>query len=234
MTKENKKKSAKTSTKTNEDMTPDEMRLPILKAVMAHVPFDGWSEQAIVAGLGDIGVSRAYAKLSFPEGAADLVDAYLKNIDQEMMQVLNKLPVESMRIRERITKAVRVRMDINAGNREIVARTVTFLALPHNTPLSVKSLWRTADQMWRWAGDRATDYNHYTKRVILSGVYSSTLLYWLNDDSENYSDTWAFLDRRIENVMQFEKLKAKGIKLFDKLPSLADIMRKKDNHKPKD
>jgi ubiquinone biosynthesis protein COQ9 len=203
--------------------TPDEMRGAILDAVMAHVPFDGWSEDSIKKAADDVGVTRAYIKLSFSEGAADMVDAYLKRIDAEMLAGLKKLPVDDIRIRDRISTAIKLRMEINQKNREVVARTVSFLAMPHNTPLSVRSLWRTADIMWRWAGDKATDYNHYTKRVVLSGVYSSTLLYWLNDLSEDYEDTWSFLDRRIENVMQFEKLKAKGLKFIDNIPGLADV-----------
>ncbi|MCK5041127.1 MAG: COQ9 family protein [Sphingomonadales bacterium] len=216
-----------------EDKTPDEMAGEILDAVMTHVPFDGWSEDSIKKAADDVGLSRAYIKLAFPEGAADMVDAYLKRIDTEMLKELHKLPVDEIRIRDRISTAVKLRMEINQKNREVVSRTVAFLAMPQNTPLSVRSLWRTADMMWRWAGDKATDYNHYTKRVILSGVYSTTLLYWLNDDSEGYADTWGYLDRRIENVMQFEKVKSKGLKFLDNIPGLADIFGPK-SHKQKD
>lgn len=224
-----KAKTAKTAKTAKNDKTPDEMRSDILDAVMCHVPFDGWSEDSINKAASEIGLSRAYIKLSFPDGAAGMVDMYLERIDDEMLEELAKLPVDEIRIRDRISTAIKVRMDINARHKEVVSRTVTFLALPHNAAQSVKSLWRTADHMWRWAGDKATDYNHYTKRVILSGVYSTTLLYWLNDTSDDYEDTWAFLDRRIENVMQFEKVKSKGLAMLDKIPGLADIFGPKNN-----
>jgi ubiquinone biosynthesis protein COQ9 len=117
-------------------------------------------------------------------------------------------------------------LELNEVYREAVHRTVTWLAVPLNVPHGAKLLWRTADVMWCMAGDTATDYNHYTKRGILSGVYSATLLYWLNDVSEGYEKTWAFLDRRIENVMQFEKVKAKAIKATKDLPDIAAMLGK--------
>lgn len=222
----NKKPESKTESKQDtsiDDATPDEMQDAILDAMMAHVPFDGWSQESINKAAEDVGVTKGFVKLAFPQGAVDMVDAYLKRIDDQMLKQLLKLSVADMKIRDRISTAIKTRMQINLQNREVVSRTVTFLAMPQNTPLSVRSLWRTADMMWRWAGDEATDYNHYTKRLVLSGVYSTTLLYWLNDDSEDFSGTWQFLDRRIENVMQFEKAKAKGLKIMDNIPGLADI-----------
>lgn len=221
---------------TKKDETPDEKRPQILAAVMDHVPFDGWSQAAIKAAAKDVGLSREYIELAFPAGVDDMVKAYLRGIDDEMMAELEKLNVDEMRIRDRISTAIKTRMAINARHREVVRRTLAHLSLPSRAPLSMKSLWRTADLIWRWAGDTATDYNHYTKRVILSGVYSSTLLYWLNDESEDSKDTWAFLDRRIENIMQFEKLKAKGIEVFDKLPNIFTILAeaKRGKSKPQD
>jgi len=213
-------KTPKTDGHIPDDQTPDEMRSPILDAVMAHVPFDGWSEDAITAAASELGLTRGFVSLAFPRGAEDMVDFYLSRIDAEMTAELDKLDVDSIRIRDRISTAIKIRMEINARHREVVARTVSWLALPMHAPLATKAVWRMADIIWRWAGDVSVDYNHYTKRVILSGVYSSTLLYWLNDESDDFADTWAFLDRRIENVMQFEKAKAKGVKMLEKFPNI--------------
>ena len=118
-----------------------------------------------------------------------------------------------MGMTKRIVTVVKVRLEINQGHKEAVRRTVGFLALPFNAPLSAKCLWRTSDAMWNAAGDTATDYNHYTKRLILGGVYSTTLITWLGDESEGYQDTFDFLDRRIANIMEFEKIKARAARL---------------------
>jgi len=209
-----------------DDRTPDEWRGDILEAVLAHVPFDGWSDAAIERACDDLGLERDYIDLAFPKGMHEMVDCFLNSLDQKLILELKVLKIGDMRIRDKITTAIRVRLELSEEYREAVHRTVTLLAMPLNLPLGAKLLWRTADVMWRMAGDTATDYNHYTKRGILSGVYSSTLLYWLNDVSEGYEDTWAFLDRRIENVMQFEKVKANALKATSNLPDIAKILGK--------
>ncbi|MEE8370596.1 MAG: COQ9 family protein, partial [Sphingomonadales bacterium] len=151
----------------------------------------------------------------------DIVDHFLTRSDGEMLEALEDVDPETLKIRERIRSAVKARIELHGGRKDAVGRTLAYLALPMNAALSARALWRTSDVIWRWAGDRATDYNHYTKRAILSAVYSSTLLYWLNDDSEDAEKTWGFLDRRIENVMQFEKLKAKVLCKTEKMPDIA-------------
>jgi ubiquinone biosynthesis protein COQ9 len=212
-----KRKKAKKSS----DRTPDEWRLDIIEAVAAHVPFDGWSEKSLQTALTDLDLDPGIARLAFPDGIREMVDAYLRTIDEAMMAALEGVDPQSLPIRERIATAVRTRLELHQGEQPLVERTVSYLALPINAGLSLSSLWRTADLIWRWAGDTATDYNHYSKRAILSAVYSSTLLYWLGDESEGAAETWGFLDRRIENVMQFEKLKARVRKAGEKMPDLA-------------
>ncbi len=207
--------------KKTDDRTPDEWRGDIIDAVAVHVPFDGWSEKSLKAALQDLDLDPGIARLAFPDGIREMVDAYLGRVDDKMMVVLEAIDPDKLRIRERIATAVKARLGLHAGQKPLVERTVFYLALPLNADLSLKSLWRTADLIWRWAGDTATDYNHYSKRAILSAVYSSTLLYWLNDESEGAEATWGFLDRRIDNVMQFEKLKARLHKAAEKMPNLA-------------
>ena len=118
-----------------------------------------------------------------------------------------------MKIREKIRALVWRRLEIMGPAREAVRRALAILAMPQNVPLALRIGWRTADLMWRIAGDTSTDFNHYTKRMTLGAVYGSTLLAWLDDQSEGWSDTAAFLDRRIDDVMKFEKFKARMARL---------------------
>ncbi|TDI62639.1 MAG: COQ9 family protein [Alphaproteobacteria bacterium] len=213
---------------------PSEMRPEIIAAMLDHVPFDGWSEAGMKQAAGDLGVPLAFIKMAFPGGAAEMVEEYLLGLDSEMLKLLKKKRLDKMGMTKRIVTAVKVRLEINHGHREAVRRTVGFLALPFNAPLAAKCLWRTVDAMWNAAGDTATDYNHYTKRLILGGVYSTTLITWLGDESEGYQDTFEFLDRRIANVMEFEKVKAKAREFTKDLPDLAKIlgkMRYPDGHR---
>jgi len=209
-----------------DDMTPEERRPDILEAVLGHVPFDGWSDRAVSMAARELGLSAAYIKLAFPGGLDEMVDTFLQDADRRMMERLGDLDPQNMRIRDKIATAVETRLAINVPYREAVQKTVTYLAQPHKVALSTKAVWRMADLIWRWAGDVAADYNHYTKRAILSAVYSSTLLIWLGDDSEAYHETSAFLDRRIDNVMQFEKIKAQMTKATSGLPNIASIFGK--------
>ena len=217
------KKAEKTAKK-----TPDEMRDAILDATLAHVPFDGWSAKAVRAGAVDAGVTEAFVRLAFSAGSAgtggvkDMVKYYLGRLDERMVATLAKKKLGKMRIRERISTAIKARLALNGENREVVRRTLTWASMPGNADVAARALWRTADAIWRAAGDTATDYNHYTKRLMLAGVYSSTLLVWLQDESEDFADTDAFLERRIDDVMKIEKVKAK---LRDKTGDLPDIAR---------
>lgn len=206
------------------DKAPAESRPEILKAMAAHVPFDGWSDAAIRHAADDLGVPPAFVRMAFPGGLAEMVDAHLAAIDGEMTKKLKAKKLSGMKMRRRIVTAVRTRLEIKGRNREAARRTAGFLAMPQNAAVSAKCLWRAVDAMWRAAGDKSTDSSYYTKRMILGGVYSSTLLVWLNDKSKGSRDTWAFLDRRIENVMEFEKVKGKWRELTKDLPSPARIL----------
>ncbi|MBT4770190.1 MAG: COQ9 family protein [Rhodospirillaceae bacterium] len=201
-------------------------RTRILLATLPHVPFDGWSKAALEAGIRDAGVSADAAVTAFPGGVGELVTFFSDYTDQRMIDVLASSNLADMRVRDRIAEAVRVRLDLLAGHREALRHVLSFLALPQNAPLGLKCLYRTVDAMWRAAGDTATDYNFYTKRMLLSGVYGSTLLYWLDDESADYEDSWAFLDRRIADVMTIEKTKGRLKGFFDKLPDPGELLRR--------
>lgn len=207
-----------------QDLTLEELRPVLVDALLAHVPFDGWTEAALERAAEDVGIPANRARLVFPEGAIDMVDAFTARADAAMAARLEALDVRSMKIRERIRLAVTVRLEQAAPHRESVRRAVSILALPQNAARSAKTLWRTADAMWRAAGDTATDYNYYTKRLTLGGVYSSTLLVWLDDQSEGMSETFGFLDRRIDGIMRFEKAKARVHSATSRRPSLVRFL----------
>lgn len=184
----------------------EKTRREILLAALAHVPFDGWTGRALVAGARDAGYEPSAAALAFPGGMADVAQYFSAFADQRMLAELEKRAIERLRVRERIALAVRVRLKQNASHREAVRHLLSFLALPQNAALALKCLYRTVDAMWHAAGDTATDFNFYTKRALLAGVYGTTVLYWLNDESREFERTFAFLDRRIEDVMNMGKL----------------------------
>ncbi|MBB3992560.1 ubiquinone biosynthesis protein COQ9 [Sulfitobacter undariae] len=179
----------------------------LLQAAIVHVPFDGWSQATFDAAVTDTGIERAVANSICPRGAVDLALMYHVQGDAEMVARLQSADLEDMRFRDRIAAAVRYRLEA-VEDKETVRRGTALFALPAYAADGAKAIWGTADAIWNALGDTSEDVNWYTKRATLSGVYSSTILYWLGDDSENHADTWAFLDRRIDDVMQIEKLKA--------------------------
>jgi ubiquinone biosynthesis protein COQ9 len=206
------------------EMTLDELRLPLVEAMLPHVPFDGWSRAAAERACEDLGVPPERSRIVFPGGAGDMVAAYTELADRRMLEGLAGVDLGALKIRNRIRLLVRTRLEQAAPHREAVRRTLAVLAMPQNLGLSTRLLWRSADTMWRAAGDTATDFNHYTKRLLLGGVYSSTLLVWLDDKSEGFAETWAFLDRRIENVMRIEKAKARFAGGGERRPSLTRFL----------
>lgn len=204
-----------------EDATLDEIRDALAGNVAANAAFDGWGEAAVAAAAGARGVDADVARLAFPGGAVDMIDAWFASIDAAMLGRLSPERLAAMKIRERITALVEARIDLVAPNREALRRAFAVLAQPQNLPRAAKLAWRAADVMWRAAGDTATDYNHYTKRTILAGVYGATMQVFLDDDSENFADTRAFLSRRIDGIMRFEKAKAGFLARTEHRPSLS-------------
>ncbi|GIT90847.1 hypothetical protein JANAI62_13020 [Jannaschia pagri] len=184
----------------------------LIDAALTHVPFDGWSAATFRAAVADAEVTPAQARAAFPRGEVDLALAFHRRGDDRMMEHLQAEDLTEMRYRDRVARAIRVRLEIAEEDKEAVRRGVTLFALPIHAADGTRALWGTADAIWDSLGDTSVDVNWYTKRLTLSGVYSATVLYWLGDQSEDYRETWDFLDRRIDNVMQIEKLKAQARK----------------------
>ena len=185
----------------------EDMQAQLLAAAVPHVAFDGWSETSLRAACQDLSITRQMAALACPRGAIDLAIRFHHDGDEAMQVVLQKTDINAMKIREKITFSVRARLDA-IRDKEAVRRGATLMALPQHAAEGAGLVWGTCDRIWAAIGDSSADVNWYTKRLTLSSVYSATVLYWLGDNSPNHQDTWTFLDRRIENVMQFEKFKA--------------------------
>ena len=181
-------------------------REAVLRAALPHVPFDGWSDTTLQAALSDSGTAPGLAAALFPRGPLDLALAYHRAGDAAMVQALTAQDLSALRFRDRIAAAVMARLDL-VTDKELVRRGTAFFTLPHNAPEGAKAIWGTADAIWTALGDTSDDLNWYSKRATLSAVYSATVLFWLGDSSENHRDTRDFLDRRIGNVMEFEKFK---------------------------
>ena len=188
-------------------MTPLQSRM--IDAALPHVVFDGWSPETFRQATKDAEVTPAQARAAFPRGAIDLALAFHRRNDAEMVDRLRDADLSAMRFRDRIARAVRVRLEIAGEQKEAVRRGVTLMSLPIHAADGTRALWSTADAIWTALGDTSRDVNWYTKRATLAGVYSSTLLYWLGDKSEDHRQSWGFLDRRIDDVMQIEKVKAR-------------------------
>ena len=194
----------------NSNSDPDaEIRDQLADAMAAEAAFEGWSQAALSAAAGKLGLPSGEAARLFPGGPVQVLTRLSERADQRTVADLEKAGVDAMKMRDRIRSAVRIRLENHAGNRESVRRGLSLLALPFHAGIALKLLYKTVDAMWYAAGDTSSDFNFYTKRAILAGVYSSTLLYWLSDRSEGSAATWSFLDRRIDEVMAFEKFKAR-------------------------
>ena len=186
----------------------EQLRRKLALATGEHAVFDGWTKIAVESAAAQLEIDPAQARLAMPKTQAGLVDLYIQEVDRALAAWFTPERLAGMKIRDKIRSLVWRRLEIMGPAREAVRRGLAILAMPQDVPLALRISWRTADLMWRIAGDTSTDFNHYTKRMTLGAIYASTLMAWLEDQSEGWSETAAFLDRRIDNVMQFEKLKA--------------------------
>ena len=188
-------------------LADEDLKAQLLGAILPHVAFDGWSETSVNAACQDLSVTRQMVALVCPRGAIDLAVRFHHDGDEAMQVELQKSDLNSMKIREKIIFSVCARLNA-ISDKEAVRRGATLMSLPQHAAEGAGLVWGTCDRIWMAIGDSSDDVNWYTKRLTLSSVYSATVLYWLGDHSPNHQDTWTFLDRRIENVMQFEKFKA--------------------------
>jgi ubiquinone biosynthesis protein COQ9 len=185
----------------------EEQRDRLLEAALVHVPFDGWSRRALFAGAADLRLEPGLARRLFPRAGDDMLVHVERWADRQMLARVGSL--DDLRVRERIARLVRTRLEVLGPHREAMRRATAARLLPSNGFAACGSLWRTVDLMWSAAGDDARDASYYTKRSLLAAVWTGTFLYWLEDRSESFQDTWAFLERRIDNVMQIGKLRAR-------------------------
>jgi ubiquinone biosynthesis protein COQ9 len=206
-------------TPTHQDMTLDEVRAALAPILPRHAAFDGWRREAVTMAAEQCGIDAGIAALAFPGGAMEMIDAWFESIDARMREALPQEKLATLSIRMRITTLVETRLTLLARDREALRRAQAVMAMPRNAAAAARLGWRAADVMWRAAGDESTDLNHYTKRLTLAGVYAATLLVFVDDESEDWAETRAFLARRIEGVMRFERAKAqwKGIGAGERL-----------------
>ena len=206
-------------TPTHQDMTLDEVRAALAPILPRHAAFDGWRREAVTMAAEQCGIDAGIAALAFPGGAMEMIDAWFESIDSRMREALPQENLATLSIRMRITTLVETRLTLLGRDREALRRAQAVMAMPRNAAAAARLGWRAADVMWRAAGDESTDLNHYTKRLTLAGVYAATLLVFVDDESEDWAETRAFLARRIEGVMRFERAKAqwKGIGAGERL-----------------
>lgn len=190
------------------DPTLDEMRAALGVVIPAHAVFDGWTDAALENAARELGLDPAHARLAFPDGAIGMIEAWYASIDTRLAAAFPPDRIAAMKFRDRIAALVLARLEMARPHKQAVRSALSILARPRHVATAARLGWRAADMMWRVAGDTATDFNHYTKRLTLSAVYGSTLMAWLDDESEGEAETRAFLARRIEGVMRFETFKA--------------------------
>ncbi len=212
-------KKKKAAPKSDEPKSDNVLKQAILKDVLKDAAFDGFTDSALAKAGKKAGTDKAALARLFPEGALSLIEFFSASMDEDMENKLRAIDLSKRKIRERIKLAVLTRLALLAPNKEAARRAAASLTLPMHAGRGAKLMYRTVDAMWRAAGDTSTDFNFYTKRGILAGVYGSVLVHWFNDTGEDDTATEAFLDARIENVMQFEKFKAKAKQALSNFPA---------------
>jgi ubiquinone biosynthesis protein COQ9 len=203
----------------------EEQRDRLLEAALVHVPFDGWSRRSLSAGAADLGLEPGLARRLFPRAGDDLLVHVERWADRQMLARVGQL--DELRVRERIAQLVRTRLEVLGPHREAMRRATAARLLPSNGLAACGSLWRTVDLMWAAAGDDARDASYYTKRSLLAAVWTATFLFWLEDRSEGFQDTWAFLGRRIDNVMQIGRLRVRFDDFFKDLGRLNPMAQRR-------
>ncbi len=216
-------------TKKADKRCDQELREAVLAAALPHAAFDGFTDSLLQKAGAEADVSKVELARLFENGAISLVEFYSTHTDAQMETRLGAMDLKAMKIRERIATAVKTRLAILKPHKEAARRAAAMLSLPMHAALGAKLVYRTVDSMWRAAGDTSTDFNFYTKRGILAGVYGSTAMRWFNDTSEDEQPTSDFLTARIENVMQFEKFKAKAKEALSNFPAFADWAKPRDS-----
>src|SRR5215469_1175389 len=203
----------------------ESQRDALIEAMLPEVPFDGWSRASLRAAARRVAMPAAEALALFADGPADFVACFSRWADRRMLDRLQGLPLDGLRVSERIAAAVNLRLDIVEPSREAVRHALAVLALPHHAPLAMRLLYETVDGIWYAAGDGATDFSFYTKRVTLAAIYAATVLYWLEDRSPVFADTRTFLDRRLGDVARIGAARQSLRSALDRLPNPFRLLR---------
>jgi ubiquinone biosynthesis protein COQ9 len=198
-----------------------EIRRQLALPVGENAVFDGWSDKAVASAAAALSIDPDIVRLAFPEKPAEMVAAYVEALDEALVAAFPPEAIAAMRVSQRIRAILLERFALMTPAREAIRSGLAILAMPQNLARAARLGWRSADAMWRLAGDTATDFNHYSKRAILGSIYAATLLVWLDDDSDGQAETTAFLDRRLGEVARFEKAKANWTGSAERRPSLA-------------
>lgn len=206
------------------DLTLAEVRLLLAPAIADAAVFDGWSKAAVATAAAARGVDPKVAALAFSDGAMTMIAAWIDAVDAAMTTEFADNKLANTPVRERIRRLVTFRLDALTGREEALRRALAIMAMPQNAPQALRLGWASADLMWHLAGDTATDYNHYTKRTLLAGIYAAALAVHAQDESEGKAETHAFLARRIDGVMRFEKAKAQWLRPSDQRFSMARFL----------
>ena len=197
----------------------------LLQSILPHVAFDGWTDAAIESGARDSGVNKGEIDRLFPGGVREIVRHFGDWVDREMRATLEEMDLEPMKVRERVSLAVRLRLSALSPHRETVRRTLSYLSLPSNFSIGVRAMYKTVDSIWYAVGDKSADFSFYTKRALLAGVISATTLFWINDKSEDSADSWQFLDRRIADVLKIPVLRSRLEGIACRVPDPFKILR---------
>ena len=186
------------------DVTRDDL----IRAMLPHIPFDGWTDSAITMAAEDMGISSEQARDLLPGGIMDAIDGFTDMADRDMATSLDALDPRPTGITTIIRESILCRLDNAASHREAVSAALKVLAKPQHGPLAAKTLYRTVDRIWRLTGDRAVDFSFYTKRATLAGVYSAVLLYWVANPSADRQRVESFLDQRLREVALIPRVTA--------------------------
>jgi ubiquinone biosynthesis protein COQ9 len=203
----------------------EHQRIALIEAILPEVAFDGWSRAALRAAARRSGLPAGEAFVLFPGGPAELVACFSRWADLRMLGRLEAQTLDALRVPERIALAVNTRLEIVAPWREAVRRALSLLTLPQHGLLALRLLYQTVDGIWWAAGDRATDFSFYTKRLTLAGIYAATVLYWLEDSSPDFADTRSFLERRLAGVARVGRARQQFGMAVERLPNPARLLR---------
>ena len=196
----------------------ERLRELVVEAALPHVAFDGWTMAALRAGAAAAGLDESEAAVLFPRGPMEAIEAHMALADRRMVEDVSALEPAPSGVAATVRAALRARLERNAPEREAIRRAAARLSLPHNTPLALRSLYRTVDAVWLLADDRSTDFSYYTRRATLAGIYAAVLQVWLNDRSEGLEATWAFMDRRLEDVARIARARSRLQRCGARLP----------------